>query len=251
MFKFSIITVCYNANDSISKTIESVLSQNFESVEYIIIDGRSTDGTVEIIKQYENKIDKFISEPDNGIYDAMNKGSRYATGDWILFMNSGDTFANENVLKDVAEKIQNESDVVYGDNLMVYKSKTIYHKAKFFSKWDINLPFNHQSSFVRTKLARENPFDLKYKIAGDYNFFYNLYKSEKKFQYIPIPIANYAMDGMSQDHVIKTFKEVCEIQKKKKNFNYLLALAYLRLKLIGQKLLPNTIVNTCRAILNG
>lgn len=203
-----------------------------------MVDGGSTDGTIDIIKKYESKIAKFISEPDKGIYDAMNKGAQMATGEWILFMNSGDTFANENVLSNVAERIYDDSDVIYGDNLMVYKSKTIYHKAKFFSKKDINLPFNHQSAFVRSALAKQNPFNLSYKIAGDYNFFYNLYISGKKFQYIPLPIANYSMDGMSQSHVIKTFREVCEIQGRKKDFDYWLTINYLRLKLIGAKLLP-------------
>ena len=248
--KISIITVCYNAAATLETTLLSVLNQTYRDVEYLIIDGGSTDGTVDIIRKYEHRIAKWISEPDRGIYDAMNKGIRLATSDWRLFMNAGDTFVDESVLTHVFERITPDADVVYGDNLMIYDSGSIYHKAGFFSKRDINLPFNHQSALVRTRLAKNNLFDPTYKIAGDYHFFYRLYRAGCRFQYIPLPIANYAMDGLSQKYVIKTFREVCEIRQRKKDLSYLFSLAFLKLKLWGARVLPACVIDTYRSILN-
>ena len=244
--KFSIVTISYNAQSTIRATIESVLSQKYDDVEYIIVDGNSYDKTVDIINEYIDHVSKFVSEPDKGIYDAMNKGIGLASGDFLLFMNAGDTFSDESVLEDVAKLVDVDSDVVYGDNWLVYDNNVLYHKAGFFSSRDINMPFNHQSAFVKVKLAKENPFVLKYKIAGDYAFFYNLFKLGKKFQHISIPIANYAMDGMSQQHVIKTFNEVCDIQGRKRNATYWLDYLKLITKTKLRPLLPESLVTFYR-----
>ena len=119
--KVTVVTVTYNAAESLEKTILSVLQQNYSNVEYIIIDGGSTDGSVEIIKKYSDKIAYWVSEPDRGIYDAMNKGIRKATGEWINFMNAGDLFFHESTLSSVFSK-QNHSlyDIMYSDVMCVY-----------------------------------------------------------------------------------------------------------------------------------
>ncbi len=247
---FSIITVCYNAKDDIGPSISSVISQTYGNREYIIVDGQSKDGTIEIINDFRNDISLIISEPDKGIYDAMNKGAKLASGDYLIFMNAGDIFVDENVLANVANALEKGTDVLYGDNILMYKTEKLYHKAKFFSKDDINLPFNHQSVFVRTQLAKDYPFDLRYKIAGDYYFFYTLYRLGKKFQYIPIPIANYNMDGMSQDNVIRTFKEVRMIQGTNQGLKYRLDLMKLNFKLFIRNVAPENIVNFYRRLRN-
>lgn len=250
MLKISIVTVCFNAIDNIEGTIYSVLHQNYSNIEYIVIDGGSTDNTTKVIEKYVDRINKYISEPDKGIYDAMNKGASLAAGKYILFMNAGDKFVDDQVLTKVFEKAKTDSDVIYGDNILVYSNNEVYHKAHFFSKKDINLPFNHQSAFVRSDLMRQFPFNLKYKIAGDYNFFYNLHKQGRTFQYLPIPIAKYAMDGISQAYVIKTYKEICEIRNQKRDMVYFFTLLVLKIKGIAAQTLPYGIIKCYRQFKN-
>ena len=113
--KISVVTVCYNSVDTIEETMLSVLNQTYSDVEYIIIDGGSTDGTVDIIKKYADRIAYWVSEPDNSIYDAMNKGIAVATGDYINFMNSGDSFASKDSISNVLTNIKEDIDIVFGD----------------------------------------------------------------------------------------------------------------------------------------
>ena len=121
--KISIVTVCYNAVAVIEKTIQSVLSQTYRNIEYIVIDGASTDGTIDVLKKYQTKISCFISEPDEGIYDAMNKGLKIATGEWICFMNAGDFFYDTEVLNSMHfdEYSSNLYGCLYGDFKAIYK----------------------------------------------------------------------------------------------------------------------------------
>ena len=117
--KISIVTVVYNGEETIEETILSVKNLSYSNVEYIIIDGGSTDETLNIIKKYEDKIDYWISEKDNGIYDAMNKGIKKATSEFVIFMNGGDTFFDENVLANIEKDLTNDFDIYYGDNYKV------------------------------------------------------------------------------------------------------------------------------------
>lgn len=194
--KVSVVTICYNSVQFIEKTIQSVLSQTYPNIEYIVIDGGSTDGTKEIIEKYSSKITYWCSEKDRGIYDAMNKGIKKATGEWINFMNSGDCFVSENVLMDVmSEPIDSDICVVYCDVIQDNGS----YEEKFICKGlkDITykMVFSHQSCLIRTDIHKERPFSLKYKIAGDYDFFYNLYfdKGERVFKHCPIYFAKIDM----------------------------------------------------------
>lgn len=134
--KISVITVVYNNVDTIKDTIESVLSQTYKNIEYIIIDGGSTDGTLDVIKEYEDKIDRYISEPDNGLWDAMNKGVSLASGDYIGFLNSDDLFAGEDVLEKIAEKLQDKDlCAVYGYVDIVDKENISKVIRKYRVKW--------------------------------------------------------------------------------------------------------------------
>lgn len=192
--KITIITVCFNASTVIEPTIRSVIAQTYNNIEYIIIDGGSTDDTLEIIKKYQNNITRWVSENDNGIYDGMNKGINMSTGDWIIFMNAGDRFLNKNVLRSVfvSETYNDDIGIIYGDS---YKTNGIYAK---FEK--VMVPFwqnksylhgngiCHQASFVSTKIAHRYPFDLRYKHAADMKMFQDIYNSGYKFKYVDIPI---------------------------------------------------------------
>lgn len=157
--KITVVTVCYNAVDTIENTILSVLNQTYDNIEYIIIDGSSTDGTVDIIKKYADKIAYWVSEPDNGIYDAMNKGIDIATGDYINFMNAGDGFYDNEALSNLMPFIKNNVSVIFG--------KSIKTNGSGDEKLEIPIPFYtqnkrikspgicHQATFVETSLLKK------------------------------------------------------------------------------------------------
>ena len=193
----SIITIVLNDKDNIERTIQSVLNQNIE-IEYIIIDGGSTDGTLEVIEKHRDKIDILVSEKDDGIYNAMNKAIDLATGEWICFMNSGDGFYNSNVLKNILPNIENSVDVVYGDWEVRYENKKRVLKAdkNIENIWK-GMIFSHQSCFVKKDILKQYKFNETNRITADYELFYNLYKANKKFRYIPMIVASVSAGGLS------------------------------------------------------
>jgi len=205
----TIITVVYNGVKYIEKTIQNVISQNYLNVEYIIIDGESDDGTLDIIKKYEDKIDYWLSENDKGIYDAMNKGIDLANGKWICFMNSGDRFWDANVIEKVFEKEYKDSGVIYGDHVAVYGKQKIVCKPKEISEIYKHMCFSHQSSFINTSLMKSLKYNTDFKIAGDYEFFLRCYyKKQIKFDYAKILISCVQAEmGMSYDNILLSLCE--------------------------------------------
>ena len=198
--RISVVTVCYNAVDCIEQTMLSVLDQTYHDIEYIIIDGGSTDGTVDIIKKYADRLAYWISEPDKGIYDAMNKGIAVATGDYINFMNAGDTFRDQSSIYTYVDVIKPESEIIYGDVIIKYHSRFQYRKPLWLDHLSECLPFCHQSVIVKTGLLRDRQFDTSYRILGDYDFFYSCYKRGLCFQYIPEALSVYdSTEGVSKD----------------------------------------------------
>ncbi len=208
--KISIVTIVLNDKQNIEKTIQSVLSQNIEK-EYIIIDGGSTDGTLDIINKYEGRIDILISENDDGIYNAMNKAVNLANGEWICFMNSGDVFYDSNILKNILPKIDDSVDIIYGDQEVRYTSKKKIVKANM-SIQDIwkGMIFSHQSCFVKKEVLNQYKFNESNKITADYELFYTLYKANKKFSYIPMIVASVSAGGVSDikriDSIVSRWK---------------------------------------------
>lgn len=243
----SIVTVTFNAANLIDNTISSVISQQFNNFEYIVIDGGSTDGTLEIINKYSSHISYFISETDKGIYDAMNKGIIASKGDWIIFMNAGDSFVNNEVLNILfSNNIDSNVDVIYGDTIVKYPWGNCSLKGRFFTKKDVNLPFCHQSTFVRTSLMKHEPFDLSYKVASDYKFFYTLYKNGREFQYCNIPIAIYDAIGFSTERVLDTFIEVSRVTNSNHGLRYVLRLCYFRLRTLMISFIPQLVLDKYR-----
>lgn len=204
--KISIITVCYNSVSSIEETILSVINQTYKDLEYIVIDGGSSDGTIDIIKKYSSKITYWISEPDKGVYDAMNKGLRKTTSEWVCFMNSGDTFHNNDVISNIFSSNVFESNigVIYGDTYL-YKNKQFLKQFTNKPFWETHTPYRtgkgicHQSMFTRTLLARNLLFDLQYKVSADFNMAHQIYKLKYKFKYIPIIVCNFDTTGISSN----------------------------------------------------
>jgi len=201
----TIITVCYNSEETIRQTIESVLNQTYSEIEYLIIDGLSTDGTVEIIKEYEPKFKgrmKWISEKDNGIYDAMNKGICMATGEWINFMNSGDWFYTNAVIHQLFSTDNSKFDLVYGDHEVRYNEKyngfcRLQKSGKIKDLYK-GMIFSHQSLFAKLSVLKEIGFNAKrIKIAQDYYFIANSYGLNKKILKTDIVIASILAGGLS------------------------------------------------------
>jgi acetyltransferase-like isoleucine patch superfamily enzyme len=234
--KISVVTVVFNDVLDIEKTILSVINQDYDNLEYIIIDGGSSDGTVEIIKKHANKIAYWVSEQDKGIYDAMNKGIDKVTGDWINFMNSGDIFTDNHILSSVfVSEIYNGIDVIYGDAAQKNIDNSIFYlKASGdFSLLRKTPIYRHGSSFVRTEIHKKYKFDTsKIQELGfslDFNCIYNLYISGIKFQKIDVTIMIYKLDGVS-NNAIKSYIYNSKITNSDRTIGFLLHLLLIFIK---------------------
>ncbi|WP_188020375.1 glycosyltransferase family 2 protein [Deferribacter autotrophicus] len=204
----SIITVVYNGEKYLEETIKSVINQTYHNVEYIIIDGGSTDGTLGIIKKYENYIDYWVSEPDEGIYDAMNKGILTARGKWIAFLNSDDKFINCYLLNNLFIYLFSDVDILYGNILKNGKIKKAYHNFLYFY-----MSIKHPATFINAKLARKIKFDKSYKIAGDYKLFLECKIKKCKFKKVNCVFTIMREGGVSSNS-LDSIKEVWNVQSK-------------------------------------
>jgi len=212
----SIVTVTYNAAPYIEKTLESICSQGYKNIELIIIDGGSSDGTLEIIKKYKDDIAFYLSEADEGVYDAMNKGIDNANGKWINFMNAGDEFTLSSSVSMMIEKLQPETDIAIGGiNTMDVNYKHLQRKEfeGIDNIWKYN-PCYHQATFVKLKLMQKYKFDLHYKILSDYNFMFQVYIAGCTFQAIDFPVANYLIGGLSEQNLTQVAVEGMSILSK-------------------------------------
>lgn len=199
--KFSLITVVYNGADTIEKTIKSVIVQNYPGIEYLVIDGGSQDETVDIIRKYESDITRWISEPDDGLYFAMNKGLEMASGDYVYFLNSGDTLVR-GVIDRIAQYLElYPVDVFYG-NIVHKKYGQRYPLPLNAIHWQI--PMSHQSVFIKRNDGER--FDTGYRLAADYKMIYERYIAGNSFLYLPIDIAFYEGDGLS-DNLVNSCRE--------------------------------------------
>lgn len=205
MKDISIITVVYNSVNLIEKTIHSVINQSNElNIEYIIIDGASSDGTLDIIYEYNNEIDILHSSNDNGIYDAMNKAIEIANGRYLYFLNAGDTLLPHAFCSLISE-INSEFDVIYG-NVHVGDTNKIW-EAKKTNYILLDMVFSHQAVLVKSSILKKYKFDISYKIASDYDLFLKLYFNNYSFCKTNIVFANYDTSGVSNTNYFSTIKE--------------------------------------------
>ncbi|RDY27443.1 glycosyltransferase [Romboutsia weinsteinii] len=237
--KFSIITVCFNSKQTIEETLDSVIKQTYNNYEHIIIDGKSKDGTLDIINRYMSESKKVIllSEEDTGIYNAMNKGIDLASGDLVVFLNSDDTFEPD-ALELINKYYNDKIDLIYGNVSWQEKFKgKIYEKelnlapnmsqsnkknnTHIMSKYHLEKIQNaHNATFVKTAIIKQNLFDEQLKICSDYKFFLNMYIQKRKVLHIPYRITNMKMGGISTTQLELGLEEhvKCEIDMLKYSY---------------------------------
>ncbi len=218
----SVVTVCYNAEKVIEKTIRSVLSQDYPKIEYIIKDGGSHDKTNEIVARYKEDFEKkgialvHIIEKDTGIYDAMNQATAAASGEYINFMNADDIFFDETALTKVFGQAEVYADVLYGDSVCEYE---FCRGKKEYTLWRgqhssfTSMPFSHQACFIKTSLMKEYGYDTRFRNAADFHLLARLLMDGKKFVYTDCIVSICTMDGVSNMEVLISFKERTQIQR--------------------------------------
>lgn len=249
---FSVITVHFNQLALLKSTVENVISQEGfgELLEYIIVDGLSTDGTIDYLHQFnfEKSIHKII-ERDKGIYDAMNKGIQKANGEYIIFINAGDQFYEQNALTQVSKQFA-DFNVLYGDTKINYENFSRTAKAKPLETFWKSLPFVHQSVIIKRSLLLNNLFNLNYTFCADYAQLATLYKTKTEFVYANKILSSITAGGTSDKQRIKATKEVFTIAKQifgltfwQKIF-FRLKLLRGRMALFSKKILPQKTVQS-------
>lgn len=214
--RITVVTVCYNAASTIEVTLRSMATQTYPHVEYLIVDGASSDGTLDVVQRYATHISRIVSEKDEGIYDAMNKGIGLATGDVIYFLNADDSFVDDTVLADIAAVFEEDASrmLVYGN--VVYQDAPdgiVYGPAVPFRDGSIHeilhKPFCHQATFARLALfEKTGTFDRSFRYVADYEWYIKAFKADPKSLYqVDRNIANYFYQGRSYTQGEKTRKE--------------------------------------------
>ena len=222
--KLSIITITYQAEKYLERTIQSVLTQGHrDAIEYLVIDGASKDGTLALIEKYQDQIDQFVSEPDKGIYDAMNKGLQSASGDYVIFMNAGDTFADEKTVGQLISAMESNPDVIVGDAMFVdeagknlgLRSEVTPHKIPTNLSWrsfQFGMVICHQSFVAKRNIA--SLFDLHFRLSSDIDWEIKCLKTAKAIIQIPGPICRYLTGGASVQNLKRSWQERFEVLHK-------------------------------------
>jgi glycosyltransferase involved in cell wall biosynthesis len=220
MFKprLSVITVVYNNAQHIERTMSSVFNQMYNNIEYIIVDGASTDGTLDIINNYKGRITKLISEPDKGIYDAMNKGLANVTGDYVLFMNSGDEIYSPKTVAQVFASVDN-ADIYYGETEMINdKGESLgqrRHKVPAQFTWrsfKYGMSVSHQAIYIKRELV--GPYDPQYQLSADIDWIIRAAKKAKTIVNVNQYVAKYLVGGMSKAKHSQSLQERFDIMRR-------------------------------------
>jgi len=245
----TVITVVFNGEQFLEQTIQSVINQTYDNVEYIIIDGCSTDGSVDIIRKYEHAIDYWVSEKDLGTYDAMNKGIDLASGQWLNFMNAGDLFYKNNILQKIFNNnIFHDVTVIYGDLEIDYGEFKRIEKAKSIDALWKGMVFSHQSCFINSKFHKKHKYNLNYYIGSDFEFFYNIYNKNKVFKYIGLIVSIMDTEGLSDGNRFKSINQRHKIVNDyrvsiKNNIYYIYLYTDQFIRMIAKLLLSKSIIN--------
>lgn len=207
----TVITVVFNGEKHLEKTLQSVINQNYGNIEYIIIDGASIDRTLEIIRKYGDRIDYWLSEPDKGLYEAMNKGIGLASGDWVNFMNAGDVFYNPDTINSLGKYFKEDASLIYGDVRVVYGDRERTQKAdNFLNLWK-GMICCHQSIFIKREILAKLMFNLEYKLAADYELLCRFYTQGYKARKIDMVISRITAGGQADIKRIETLLELQDV----------------------------------------
>lgn len=203
--KFSVITVCYNAQATLEDTIQSVIAQTYHHVEYIIVDGASKDRTLSIINRYRDRITTVVSKPDKGLYDAMNKGLRLATGDYVCFLNAGDSFHEDDTLQQMVHTLRELTelpDVLYGETALVDAEGHFVRMRRLqapehltWHSFRQGMLVCHQAFFAKRTLAE--PYDLRYRFSADFDWCIRIMKKSKVLHNTHLTLIDYLEEGMT------------------------------------------------------
>jgi glycosyltransferase involved in cell wall biosynthesis len=219
--KLSVITVTYNAEHTLERTLKSVREQTYPAIEHIIVDGNSNDGTVALIHRYENERLKWISEPDKGLYDAMNKGIKMATGDYLCFLNAGDTFYDtDTVQKIFASSDENHSpDILYGETAIVDDNGRFLHMRRLqapknltWKSFKHGMVVCHQAFIVKRELVE--PYDLSYRFSADFDWCIRMMKKAKNIYNTDLILVDYLNTGMTTANRKASLRERYRIMEK-------------------------------------
>ena len=218
---FSIITICYNAEATLEKTIQSVLAQTYPNVEYIIVDGASKDNTLAIINRYRPQLGKVVSEPDKGLYDAMNKGIGLATGDYLCFLNAGDTFFSANTLQEMVATLpaDKQPDVIYGETALVDAEGQFVRMRRLqtpevltWRSFRQGMLVCHQAFFARRELVPL--YDLQYRFSADFDWCIRIMKQSHLLHNTHLTLVNYLDEGLTTRNQKASLKERFRIMAK-------------------------------------
>jgi glycosyltransferase involved in cell wall biosynthesis len=208
----SVVTVVYNGSKYIEDTILSIINQDYKNIQYIIIDGGSTDSTIEIVNKYMDYVDLFISEPDYGIYHAMNKSLLFCKGQWVNFMNVGDYFYNNSVISDIFnENLNLNSDIIYGNHQVLYSNSIVNKYPSNLKYLWKGMTIQHQSIFVSQKVYKKFSFNINYQFAADFDLIFRCKNYGYKFFYYPKFFSIISANGFSERNSYLTYLEFKEI----------------------------------------
>jgi glycosyltransferase involved in cell wall biosynthesis len=220
--QLSIITITYNAEQYLERTIQSIVNQSDQDFEYIIIDGKSKDGTLKIAEKYKNRVNKLISEPDKGLYDAMNKGLKNASGVFVWFMNAGDEINDKDAVKRIFQSVTQNTDVLYGDtyfvnndgNIQGLRSEITPHRLPKDLKWQdmkLGMLVCHQAFIARKSIA---PFYMENNLSADVNWEIECLKKAKEVKFLDFIVAKYLIGGISNKQLKRSLLDRYEVLKK-------------------------------------
>ncbi|WP_300813987.1 glycosyltransferase family 2 protein [uncultured Bacteroides sp.] len=220
--KFTVITVCFNAEETLEDTIQSVIAQTYHHVEYIVVDGASKDRTLSIINRYRDRIATVVSEPDKGLYDAMNKGLRLATGDYVCFLNAGDSFHEDDTLQQMVHTLRERSelpDVLYGETALVNAEGHFVRMRRLqapehltWRSFRQGMLVCHQAFFARRTLAE--PYDLRYRFSADFDWCIRIMKKAKTLHNTHLTLIDYLDEGMTTRNHKASLRERFRIMAK-------------------------------------
>ncbi len=216
--KISVITVVYNGAEVIEGTIKNVLAQTYKNIEFIIIDGASKDNTLEIVNNYKSYLAKIISEPDKGLYDAMNKGLMHATGDYVIFINAGDAFYNHNVLENIFANKKSYADVYYGETVITDEQENEIGMRRLsvpkqlnWKSFSMGMLVCHQSIFIKRTIAEK--YNTDYRLAADIDWIIRALKKTNKVENVNLVVSKFRDGGVSKNNIVKGLKERFKIMQ--------------------------------------